>query len=68
MLAVNLEQVGAHEGEDCDAVLKDEVGIEDDTAGKDLERRVPRVRVGARPDAEYQQLGVNLKITSTLLT
>ena len=61
MLAVHLEQVGAHECEDSDAVLKDEVGVEDDAAGEDLERRVPGVRVGARPDTEHQELGVDLE-------
>ena len=52
--------MGAHEGEDGDAVLEDEVGVEDDAAGEHLQRRVPRVGVGVGADTEHQQLGVNL--------
>ena len=59
--AVDLEEVGAHEGEDGDAVLEDEVGVEHDTSGQNLEGRVTRVRVGTCADTEHKKFWINLE-------
>ena len=53
--------MGAHEGEDGDAVLEDEVGVEDDTSGQNLKCWVTSVWVGTCADTEHKKFWINLK-------
>lgn len=52
--------MGAHEGEDGDAVLEDEVGVEHDTSGENLESGLAGVRVGTCADTEHKKFWINL--------